>query len=461
MELKKTFSQDELNQFSFISGDYNLIHKSELKDQSVVHGILLILYCLDQINRKTNFIKSIKVNFHSFLYVNQLAQIKYKYMKNNITDIFIYFENQLLCSIKVKSSTAINKDSNFAISDHLPNKSKSKIFDLKKILKKNILKLYFPKKYINELFPNKLTKYFSISNIASLIALSNIIGMKCPGYYSIFSSFNIVFKNDIKISNKLIWYLDHHDTRWNRYLIGVYNDNLDASLVAFERPKRIIQPLFLDIKKNIKKLNLKNKNILVIGGSSGIGEVCVKLLSYHGANVTFTYLNNLTNAKKIKKECTYKNVNFLKFDILNFNDSFFIKLIKKHNFSHYYYFATPKIFNPDSNNLNINLFNKFSNYYISTPIKLINLIKDNSPFKIKFFYPSSTAVDANMNNLKEYALVKQFGEISLNSLNYNNISIIIYKFPRLLTDQTSSIHKFLKSYDILIETNKVIMKMVK
>jgi len=48
--------------------------------------------------------------------------------------------------------------------------------------------------------------------------------------------------------------------------------------------------------------NLKNKNILLTGGSRGIGAAIVKKLVDCGANVAFTYFSSSTKADELIKE---------------------------------------------------------------------------------------------------------------------------------------------------------------
>lgn len=49
-------------------------------------------------------------------------------------------------------------------------------------------------------------------------------------------------------------------------------------------------------------INLKNKTVLITGGSRGIGEACVRLFSQAGANVGFTFKDGKKSADKIVKE---------------------------------------------------------------------------------------------------------------------------------------------------------------
>ena len=60
-----------------------------------------------------------------------------------------------------------------------------------------------------------------------------------------------------------------------------------------------------------------NKNVLIIGGSNGLGEIAVNTLCALGANVTFTYNNNYFNSDNIALELKKSNIrcNYFKLDV--------------------------------------------------------------------------------------------------------------------------------------------------
>ncbi|TAG50153.1 MAG: SDR family oxidoreductase [Runella slithyformis] len=66
------------------------------------------------------------------------------------------------------------------------------------------------------------------------------------------------------------------------------------------------------------KGHMSNKNVIVTGGSRGIGRSIVKQLAGHGANVLFTYNNNETAAKET--EALASGSKGIKADMTNLSD---------------------------------------------------------------------------------------------------------------------------------------------
>ena len=98
MKNSKTFSEDDLKIFSSLSGDFNTLHQPINKSNSVVHGMLIVLQCLDGITKNLKLLESISVNFHSFLYVGQAVYIKYVYLNLSIVR---YLYVHIICAYNV------------------------------------------------------------------------------------------------------------------------------------------------------------------------------------------------------------------------------------------------------------------------------------------------------------------------------------------------------------------------
>ena len=65
-------------------------------------------------------------------------------------------------------------------------------------------------------------------------------------------------------------------------------------------------------------INLKNKSILITGGSRGIGEACVRLFSEAGANVGFTFRTGKKSADSVIEELNSNSkIKAFKTDLMN------------------------------------------------------------------------------------------------------------------------------------------------
>ena len=65
-------------------------------------------------------------------------------------------------------------------------------------------------------------------------------------------------------------------------------------------------------------INLKNKSVLITGGSGGIGKACVRLFSDTGASVGFTFKTGKNSADELVEELSNKSkVKAFKADLMN------------------------------------------------------------------------------------------------------------------------------------------------
>ena len=459
MKKTKSFSVNFVNKFAKLSGDYNPIHINQ-NDNSIIHGMALVLQSLEDLKviNKYNSIEYLKVNFNKFLYINEEFNINYKKNKN-FYDIIIYKSNYKICKIILKLSKRNFNNRHSHITTDPP---KTKILNKINLAKKNIgiLDLYLSSKSLSDIFPN-ISKYFDKYVISIILSFSRLIGMTIPGKYSIFSNFEFSFQKNKILEPNLNWSLINFDKRWSYFSIKIHNNSIDGCLNAFERPKPVSQPTYQEILKIKRKYNFKKKRVFVIGGSKGIGEVCVKLLASYGAEIVFTYNSSYNNAKKIIQQCNKKNMSCMKFDISNFNRLKLEKLLIDHKFDYILYFATPKIFHDPKPFIDAKKLNNFFRYYILELIEFLNILNKITQKKVRFLVPSSVAVDDSIDEIKEYTIIKKFSEIIFQDQIFNNILIKIYKFHRVKTDQTASIHKIPKYYNIISEAKKAIKLMLK
>ena len=114
-------------------------------------------------------------------------------------------------------------------------------------------------------------------------------------------------------------------------------------------------------------------------------------------------------------------------------------MIKKFSPSHFYYFATPKIFDGQSFKFNQQKFAEFNEYYLFGFYKIFQIL-DKKKLKI-VFSPSSVSLKEITSKLCDYSCSKAAQETLFKYLQseFKDIKFFSTRLPRLKTDQTQTI----------------------
>ena len=105
MKNKILFNYETINNFSRLSGDYNPLHSRHSNlEYPVIHGMLIVLKAIENIDKKSNAIASIRVSFESFLYLNQIITFKYSYKNEKFLEIEGYYKKIKIVKIYIKFS---------------------------------------------------------------------------------------------------------------------------------------------------------------------------------------------------------------------------------------------------------------------------------------------------------------------------------------------------------------------
>ena len=436
--------------FSKISGDFNPLHLSNefasksIHGERIVHGLNVIFWALDSfyINSNYNKLKKININFNKTIFFkkNVFLEVFKKEGNSYNFSVFDDYESKVSFSILIGPK--------FIARTNLRHKVFKKVLPREITLENQKSKLMytdiqFNKKIFKSEFKN-LYKKIDHFVIGSLLSTTKIVGMEAPGKYSRYIS----LKSNINFKEKSLSYkLQSFDDRFgflNLNLKGILNGNIEA--IKPQKPIHIIS--IFEITQLLKKYNFnlksyfKNKKILIIGGSRGIGAYLVKVLALQGAEVLFSYNNNKKDSSKIIKELRNvkkMKVKAFKMNILknNFNN------IKSFKADYVFYMATPQIGKiNDKKIIDTNKLSLFYKFYIKGFLNIYNFY-NNCNRKIKFLYPSTTLVNKIKPINSEYLIIKRLGEEICNSLNKKNSlnkRVIVSKIKPLLTDQHLSLY---------------------
>lgn len=409
--------------FSKLSGDDNKIHIDNLTGynsifgEKICHASLILIKFFRKIKIKQfldgNNQFSINVKFYKHFCYNQKILIKLKKKrKSNIYELYQF--NTLRAIIEVERQ------------NNLLN------YNLHKIKKKFIKK-------------NSLIKFYNTKNnmgITSMLLclLTKYVGKIYPGENSLINEININFNNKFNFNKKYVQiYSKKQDRRFPIILNKLTFQFYCIEFKTSQRPKLEIKlnKIKNHIKKYVKKIN---SNILIIGGSTGIG---------------FDVLNIFKQNKKIKIFATYNknkidvyDKNIFKINVNLEKNIFKIKEIIKNNSPLYiYYFATPKI---DLNLKNQKLEKIYEKFYINYPLKILSFCKHK---KINFFYPSTIFINQQRKSI--YSKVKKIGENKLKKLSFGKLKINICRIEEVNTKQNLSlINRGLPNFRDILDKNE-------
>jgi len=443
-----SFTQDDQIDFSKVSGDWNPIHVDPVFARrtvygQVVHGMHIVLFTLDAFLRRqdnptpsaiyTSFISPLNLNKNISIEVswrNDEALLNVKDEEKIITFIRLSFNTALMPTKKVNQKK-INADIS-------PKRSHERTFeDLKNINCELVLR-----NSTNDVF-NKFqycVRRLGLLRVAGMMGLSKFVGMEYPGLHSLFSGFELFFiqTHDEIINFKTLRYsIPLAPVRFS-FLGAGMKGNLDA----FLRLPPAAQDTMKNIKPLIEKNEFSNQNVLIIGGSRGLGELTAKIIASGGGKVHITYSLGELDAQNVCQEIMEESPVVCSTHQINLKENYketLKSLIYLLHPTHIYYFASPQIKENKYSKINNQLLKEYMIFYSEAFNYLCELASKHS--NIKVFYPSTVYINGNNNNFKEYCLAKLAGEKVCEFFNnkYNRKQFIYRRLPKVKTDQTQSL----------------------
>jgi acyl dehydratase len=453
---KKRFLLNDQFTFARFSGDKNPIHldkiaaRRTLHGQCIVHGMHSLLWALNSLAKEKHITSSkISVRFLKPIFLGEEVYCVWSELNkqlsiltNEITLVTIDLEigeitpnNEILTPIK-EVPRNVPRELTFLECSKLSNQP---------------FKIYGDTNLANRLFPS-FSDLYGIATACEIGAISQIVGMECPGLHSLFSALKVEI---IKKNTMPVFGVSKSDERFNSLNIFAKGNTLVAKIESFFRPTPSKNAHISNLAALVKNNEFKNIHALIIGGSRGLGEVVAKLISAGGGESTITYHVGNIEAETVvneirewggKSRMTQLTVN--EKDSLPLNYS---------NINQLYYFASPKILSNRSKNYDEKILSLYRAIYVDCFNNICKeLIFRNS--KCSVFYPSTIFIDNPPPGFKNYIQVKIEGEKLCEELNKNSvIDIIAPRLPVLATDQNQSIinQKPVNNAEILLPFIKV------
>jgi len=288
---------------------------------------------------------------------------------------------------------------------------------------------------VAQLFP-RLQRSLQNSDIATLAALSRLVGMECPGLRSIFSGFKLAHRIDGDREGQLTYNVRRFDQRFSKLNVTVSSGSLVGEVQAFLRPEPHEQPSIETIAAEINGAEFVGHRVLVIGGSRGLGELAAKALAAGGADVAITFHRGKEDADRVQSNMSQHgyDVELLQFNVLD------PKFSAGETFggaapTAVLYMATPAIFVGGRESSSPELRARFDQFYLSGLQSVIHHY--TAAGTSQFLTPSSEAVTHQPAGMVEYAESKSAMEAwARDFAQSHNVVILCPRWPRMETDQT-------------------------
>lgn len=433
--------------FAKVSGDWNPIHLDKVAarrtalGRPLVHGMHTVLCALESLAKalpvlpvplilEAKFVKPVYVgDTVDILQVDRNGtelQLRAQVDGAAATDVHIVFsdsygirENQESCSFDVGSMSC--RESSLA---EVAGRSGS----ISQAAKPEM---------VRERFPHSV-KWLGVDNVTGLLCLSRLVGMECPGLYSLFSAFAIQCQH-LDTPPVLEYQVVSLDERFRLLKMNVNGLGIRGRVEAFVRHPPIAQMGINEVSALVTRGEFAGQRCLVVGGSRGLGELTAKLLAAGGGHPIITYAVGEDDALRVARMITEwgGRCDIMKYDArvparqqLEFMTS---------PISHVYYYATCPIFGRRTRNFDSKVLDEFIDFYVRGFYELCMAVQEIWRQGISVFYPSSVAVEDRPRGMAEYAMAKAAGEVLCADLNRfcPGMHITSARLPRLMTDQTA------------------------
>jgi len=230
---KKRFLLKDQVTFSHFSGDKNPIHinkiaaRRTLHGQCIVHGVHGLLWALDSLAQKKRITGSkIIVRFIKPIF---LGEEVYCVWNEPRKQLLIVQNEAIFTTIDLKIGKIIHTNDIQTPIEASHNLSRERTFLECSKISNQPFKIFGDTNLANRLFPS-FSDLYGIATACEIGAISQIVGMECPGLHSLFARLTVEIKRN---DTKPVFGVSKSDKRFNLLKISVNGNTLVAMIESF------------------------------------------------------------------------------------------------------------------------------------------------------------------------------------------------------------------------------------
>ena len=459
----RTYDRADQERFAELSGDRNAIHldpvaaRRELFGGVVVHGLHILLRALDQIvaTRPAAFPVQLRGSFPNPTFLGEPVTTSSVEGTDGTTLVAVESGGLVCLQVAVTWEAGGQCRSDGGLPAPPPSSTaEARLATSAAALagRAGRLALWLDAPASKLRFP-RLHAALGPARMAELLALTRLIGMECPGRYSIFSGFDLRLTADAPAASELAYDVERVVASASFVKIRVAGGGLAGVVDAFVRPPPQEQASFADVQARVTPGESAGQRAIVVGGSRGLGEVTAKLVAAGGAAVTLTYHAGRADAERVAAEIVAGGgrCDVARCDVGVAADVAALAALRP---TQLYYFASPKIFVKRAGPYDRDLHARFAAVYVDAFRNVVEACRRrDQSMPLRVFLPSTSALDQPVKNLEEYADAKAAAEACAAELaRHGQVETIVRRLPRIATDQSLTLvrHPAESALDVML-----------
>lgn len=437
--------------FAALSGDHNPIHLDPLASRRtalgspIIHGVHGVLWALEKYcGVELPSVVRLDVSFPGPIYVGDEVLARAVKRSQDEVRITLTTGNAIATVITVQSGRGAELRLLDAIGEKVARPSGASIVTPVELVFEQVADLsgwLAPNAEVaavSQAFP-ALSGVVSAERLNGIVLLSRLVGMVCPGLHSIFQGFAIDIVEPIDAL--LGYFVKEIDDRFRLVRMAVEGCGLRGDVTAFMRVPPVAQPSMAQIKTMVQEGSFLGADVLVVGGTRGLGEVTAKACAAGGARVVITYATGMDDAERVSFDIRRHGgiCDILSLDVRGDIPTQLAALHRSP--THLYYFATGAIAKRRTEFFSSTVLAEFVMFYATGFLRVCEALLEVKGHDLRALYPSSTAIDEAPKGWTEYAMAKVAGEVLCNAINTRlpGVTVVVRRLPRILTDQTASL----------------------